>query len=324
MGLFSKKSCSVCGGEIGLFGNRKLEDGNLCKDCAAKLSPFFRERRASTVAEIEAQLAYREANKADVAAFHVTRSLGGSTKVLLDEDDQKFIVTSKTRWAEENPDVMRFSDVTGCTYRIDEDKRKIEREEETQPAVATRPAQPQASANMRNMAGAPAAAGSVAQRYANQRAPQAPPAHQSSFAQRASMAGAAPQGRPAPPARPMNQGFVAAAAPAGYAAATASTEPEYEYSYDFEMTINVNNPYFDTITFQVNDEHIDSTESVEYANMVNICEEIKGTLLGVRADARAAAAAAAAPKTALTCPHCGATCIPDDNGRCEYCGGAML
>ena len=319
MGLFSKKNCSVCGGEIGLFGNRKLEDGNLCKDCAAKLSPFFRERRASTVAEIEAQLAYRESNKAAVAAFHVTRSLGGRTKVLLDEDDQKFIVTSKTRWADENPDVMRFSDVTGCTYRINEDKRKIERDEEA-PANAPASAQPQAQANMRNMAGAQAAAASVAQRYANQRTPQAPPAPQSSFAQRAAMAGAAPQGRPTPPPRPMNQGFVASAAPA----AVVNTEPEYEYSYDFEMTINVNNPYFDTIAFTVNDEHIDSMESVEYANTVNICEEIKGTLLGVRADARAAAAAAAAPKTALTCPHCGATCIPDDNGRCEYCGGAML
>ena len=26
--LFEKKECSVCGGEIGLLGNRKLEDGN--------------------------------------------------------------------------------------------------------------------------------------------------------------------------------------------------------------------------------------------------------------------------------------------------------
>lgn len=32
--LFEKKICSVCGGEIGLLGNRKLEDGNLCKNCA--------------------------------------------------------------------------------------------------------------------------------------------------------------------------------------------------------------------------------------------------------------------------------------------------
>ena len=41
MGLFEKKYCDVCGEKIGLLGNRKLEDGNLCKDCAKKLSPFF-------------------------------------------------------------------------------------------------------------------------------------------------------------------------------------------------------------------------------------------------------------------------------------------
>ena len=44
MGLFDKKYCDICGEKIGLLGNRKLEDGNLCKNCAAKLSPFFSER----------------------------------------------------------------------------------------------------------------------------------------------------------------------------------------------------------------------------------------------------------------------------------------
>ena len=38
--MFEKKTCSICGGEIGLLGNRKLEDCNLCKECARKLSPF--------------------------------------------------------------------------------------------------------------------------------------------------------------------------------------------------------------------------------------------------------------------------------------------
>ena len=58
MGLFDKKYCDICGEKIGLLGNRKLEDGNLCKDCAGKLSPFFSDRRNSTVEEIKAQLAY--------------------------------------------------------------------------------------------------------------------------------------------------------------------------------------------------------------------------------------------------------------------------
>lgn len=124
--LFEKKECSVCGGEIGLLGNRKLEDGNLCKNCAAKLSPWFSDRRQSTVEEIQEQLAYREANREKVAAFRTTRTLGEHTKVLLDEDMGLFMVTSARNLEEANPDVMSFSDVTGCKLDIDEDKTEIE------------------------------------------------------------------------------------------------------------------------------------------------------------------------------------------------------
>ena len=59
MGLFDKKYCDICGEKIGLLGNRKLEDGNLCKDCARKLSPFFSERRNSTVEDIKRQLKFQ-------------------------------------------------------------------------------------------------------------------------------------------------------------------------------------------------------------------------------------------------------------------------
>ena len=41
MGLFDKKYCDVCGEKIGFLGNRKLDDGNLCKNCAANV--FMKE-----------------------------------------------------------------------------------------------------------------------------------------------------------------------------------------------------------------------------------------------------------------------------------------
>ena len=63
MGLFSKisdafekKECIFCGKEIGLLGKKKLEDGVMCKDCVSLLSPWFGDRKSSTVAEIEQQL----------------------------------------------------------------------------------------------------------------------------------------------------------------------------------------------------------------------------------------------------------------------------
>ena len=133
MGLFDafkKKNCDICGGEIGLLGNRKLEDGNMCKNCAKKLSSWFDERRHSTIAQINEQLAYREANKEKVAAFRTTRVFGESTKLYLDEDAGVFLVSGEkeSAWDEENPDVVPFSDVTGVDIDVDESRTEHKRE----------------------------------------------------------------------------------------------------------------------------------------------------------------------------------------------------
>ena len=109
--LLDKKVCDICGGDIGLLGNRKLSDGNLCKDCAKKLSPWMTDRRQSTVEEIRRHLAYREQNKSVLAAIHPTTVLGTNTKVYIDEAAGKFFVTRLSNWRDSNPDVIDFSQV---------------------------------------------------------------------------------------------------------------------------------------------------------------------------------------------------------------------
>ena len=85
--LFEKKDCEICGGEIGLLGNRKLVDGDMCKSCAAKLSPWFEDRRESTVAQIKEQLAYREANAEELKnSFRPTKTLGEYYKMFVMEE----------------------------------------------------------------------------------------------------------------------------------------------------------------------------------------------------------------------------------------------
>ncbi len=126
MGIFDKKTCSICGGEIGLLGNRKLEDGNLCKECARKLSPFFLERRHSTVEDIKAHLAYREENAKALQSFNPTLTFGeGRTKVMIDSAKQQFIVTSSSKWQEANPDIINISQLKDCKYEIEEEKEEI-------------------------------------------------------------------------------------------------------------------------------------------------------------------------------------------------------
>ncbi len=127
MGLFDKKYCDICGEKIGLLGNRKLEDGNMCKDCAKKLSPFFSERRSSTVDEIKQQLAYREQNKQVLAGFSPMFTFGEDYKIYIDPMKQSFVVSRRNpgSWSDENPDVIPLSSVTGCNLRVDEDREEI-------------------------------------------------------------------------------------------------------------------------------------------------------------------------------------------------------
>lgn len=128
MGLFDKKYCDICGEKIGLLGNRKLEDGNLCKDCAKKLSPWFSDRRRSTVADIKGQLAYREENRGRAAQFCITRSFGEGWKVLLDEEHRWFTVTRARDLADANPDILDLDAITGCRMDIDESRTELTRE----------------------------------------------------------------------------------------------------------------------------------------------------------------------------------------------------
>ena len=124
--MFEKKYCAVCGNEIKILGNRKLEDGNLCKDCAEKLSPWFDERRHSTVEQIKAQLAYREENRPKALAFNTTRSYGRCpSKLLIDEGAGTFMITSASDFAKANPDVLDLTQITSSILDIQEHKSEL-------------------------------------------------------------------------------------------------------------------------------------------------------------------------------------------------------
>ena len=125
MGLFDKKYCDICGQKIGFFGNRKLENGTLCKDCEKKLSPFFSERRNSTVEDIRRQLAYREENEKKLAAFFPSLTFDGSKKVYIDPLRERFAVTGSSDWRSANPDLIAFSQVCGVETDIRENKEEI-------------------------------------------------------------------------------------------------------------------------------------------------------------------------------------------------------
>ena len=130
--LFEKKDCEICGGEIGLLGNRKLVDGDMCKACAAKLSPWFEDRKESTVAQIKEQLAYRAANAAELKdSFRPTKTLGEYYKMYVMYENgcpSKFVISRNSDYIEDNADIIKFTDVTSCNVDIEEEQNELKRE----------------------------------------------------------------------------------------------------------------------------------------------------------------------------------------------------
>lgn len=271
-GLIKDKNCDICGSTIGLLGNRKLEDGNCCKECARKLSPWFDERRHSTVEQIKDQLRYRENNREELKNFQITRTIACDRwKVLLDENAKKFILTRDPRkLEEENPDIVAYADITGCRLDVDEDRDEIMREVK---------------------------AGDQTKRVSY-------------------------------------------------------NPPRYEYSYNFRYLINVNNPYFDEMKFELNSSSVritptqaagaggtgivgvltalggtgapavyDPHTNPEYAKYEKLGEEITQALTGAQQTVREEAAQAAAGPKMIKCPYCGAQTEIGAGSKCQYCGG---
>lgn len=129
MGLFDKKYCDICGAKIGLFGNKKVEDGNMCRDCARKLSPWFDDRRHTTLENIKEQLEYREQNRAAVADFHPTFEGGEDNIVYVDLQSRTFAVVdcSPNEFEERNPDIFELKDVQSVDWEVSDTRTEITR-----------------------------------------------------------------------------------------------------------------------------------------------------------------------------------------------------
>ncbi|MBQ3389833.1 MAG: DUF4428 domain-containing protein [Firmicutes bacterium] len=126
MGLFSKKGCAVCGEKAGL-GSKSLTDGELCKDCRKKLSPWFEEYKGSSSEDIRAQIEAREENKKALEDFKVTKAWGikkyaTAMQFIYDQDQKCFVVVEgpEETFRDRNPDIIRFDQVRNIWLEVDE------------------------------------------------------------------------------------------------------------------------------------------------------------------------------------------------------------
>ena len=126
MGLFDrfkKQDCEICGKEVGMFGYKKLKDGEICKDCVKLLSPWFEDRKESTVAQIKAQIAYRAQNAEDLKTFQPTKVFGDYEYMYIEERDgvpYRFCVSRDKDYQKENADLILCKDVAEVIIDIDD------------------------------------------------------------------------------------------------------------------------------------------------------------------------------------------------------------
>ncbi len=126
MGLFDKKICDFCGGGIGLLGNRKLSDGNMCKECAEKISPWVNDRRSWSVAEMQEHLSYRGMNYSNLEYFQPTRAIGNDNmKLYIDCNNAQWFLCRHSNYRNYNPDIFGFEQVTGCQIEIRDNRREV-------------------------------------------------------------------------------------------------------------------------------------------------------------------------------------------------------
>ena len=139
MGLFSKKYCCICGEKVGLLGGLKLKDGDLCKECKKKLSPFFDDGKESTIEDIKKQLAYREENYKQLDSLEINKIYGEFGVILIDEKNKKFVAITDTSDGlfkdqkivkgiedvkDKNPDIIDFKDIQDVEVKIIQTNRE--------------------------------------------------------------------------------------------------------------------------------------------------------------------------------------------------------
>ena len=146
MGLFDrfkKQDCEICGKEVGMFGYKKLEDGEICKDCVKLLSPWFEDRRHATVAQIKEQIAYRQRNAKELENFTISRQLGKNEYIMYIEEvdgiPTRFFVTNRSDYKAVNPDIISFKDVVSCVTDVDERHEEIKQRNSEGQMVSYRP-----------------------------------------------------------------------------------------------------------------------------------------------------------------------------------------
>ena len=106
-----EETCSLCGEKLTRYGNKKLKDGILCRNCAKLISAWLSDEDLEhrTVEDMKRHMAYREQNQEKLAAFKGVKSVDGKYSLYIDADQKCFVFSKRKDLQKENADVIPLS-----------------------------------------------------------------------------------------------------------------------------------------------------------------------------------------------------------------------
>ena len=108
-----ENTCLFCGQPLSRYGNRKILDGYLCRDCIKPASPWLNDDdyEKMSLEDFKNHLAYREANKDALEAFKEEKKVEGKYSLYLDEEKRQFLISKRKDYLKENADVFPIEQI---------------------------------------------------------------------------------------------------------------------------------------------------------------------------------------------------------------------
>lgn len=109
----NEKICSLCGQPLSRYGNKKIKDGVLCRNCIKAASPWLSDEDYLnlTLEDYKKHLEYREKNQEKLEGFKADKSIAGKYSLYLDETGKQFVISKRKDYKKDNADVIPLEDI---------------------------------------------------------------------------------------------------------------------------------------------------------------------------------------------------------------------
>ncbi len=109
----NEKICVLCGEPLSRYGNKKIKDGVLCRNCIKPASPWLNDDdyRKMDLDAFKKHLEYRQENLKKLEAFKTDKTVAGKYSLYLDEGGRQFVISKRKDLKKENADVVKLDEI---------------------------------------------------------------------------------------------------------------------------------------------------------------------------------------------------------------------